>query len=332
MPSAATLLLLASSSVAGFQLCRHSSVVLHPPRCCRAVLSEADSGQPRPRNVEVCHLNEEGKIDECEVVSEDELPKMLGLAQATKLLDELRAQVKTDAKARRGYQGGGCLLDSKEGQTLVFGVPSGASSASNAPSSAETAAAAGAEAEGAEAEGRGGADETFYTLADWSVCLDEQSCEVPDDVLLRALGPDRAPVVKRSTGGEGCSIEAMLPEEGADHPPPISDQDAATPAGTAPPGCPELKPRFHLHFGAGRLGMGLVVPAISSSGIPFAVVQRPKPRCAAPLSSLCIYTRMEYSWFASGSVLPCVSPLSPYVSPPAQAEVSRGHERGSPAP
>ena len=39
---------------------------------------------------------------------------------------------------------------------------------------------------------------------------------------------------------------------------------------------PSIDSRFHLHFGAGRLGMGLVVPAISASGIPFAVVQRPK--------------------------------------------------------
>ena len=38
------------------------------------------------------------------------------------------------------------------------------------------------------------------------------------------------------------------------------------------------KARFHVHFGAGRLGMGLVVPAVAASGMPFAVVQRPKPR------------------------------------------------------
>ena len=46
----------------------------------------------------------------------------------------------------------------------------------------------------------------------------------------------------------------------------------------SPPGTYGLQARFHLHFGAGRLGMGLVVPAISASGIPFGVVQRPKPR------------------------------------------------------
>ena len=36
--------------------------------------------------------------------------------------------------------------------------------------------------------------------------------------------------------------------------------------------------RLHLHFGAGRLGLGLIVPAVSASGVPFAVVQRPKAR------------------------------------------------------
>ena len=35
--------------------------------------------------------------------------------------------------------------------------------------------------------------------------------------------------------------------------------------------------RFHLHFGAGRLGLGLVIPAVAAQGIPFGVVQRPKP-------------------------------------------------------
>ncbi|CAN0215386.1 unnamed protein product, partial [Hapterophycus canaliculatus] len=34
--------------------------------------------------------------------------------------------------------------------------------------------------------------------------------------------------------------------------------------------------RFHVHFGAGRLGLGLVVGAIAESKTPFGVVQRPK--------------------------------------------------------
>ena len=37
-------------------------------------------------------------------------------------------------------------------------------------------------------------------------------------------------------------------------------------------GCP--KP-FHLHIGAGKLGLGLLVPAICRSGTPLAILQRP---------------------------------------------------------
>lgn len=34
---------------------------------------------------------------------------------------------------------------------------------------------------------------------------------------------------------------------------------------------------FHVHVGAGKLGLSLVVPAVSRSGIPFCVVDRPAP-------------------------------------------------------
>lgn len=34
--------------------------------------------------------------------------------------------------------------------------------------------------------------------------------------------------------------------------------------------------RFHVHFGAGRLGLGLVVGAIAKSNTPYSIVQRPK--------------------------------------------------------
>ncbi len=43
--------------------------------------------------------------------------------------------------------------------------------------------------------------------------------------------------------------------------------------------------RFHIHFGAGRLGLGLVVPALAASGISFAVVQRPQPKWAQIMES-----------------------------------------------
>ena len=32
---------------------------------------------------------------------------------------------------------------------------------------------------------------------------------------------------------------------------------------------------FHVHFGAGRLGLGLVLPALQGSKVPFAILQRP---------------------------------------------------------
>jgi len=37
------------------------------------------------------------------------------------------------------------------------------------------------------------------------------------------------------------------------------------------------RPQFHVHFGAGRLGLGLVVPAICQGKIPFALVNPPFP-------------------------------------------------------
>lgn len=42
---------------------------------------------------------------------------------------------------------------------------------------------------------------------------------------------------------------------------------------------------YHMHFGAGRLGLGLVVPAVCGSGVPFAVVQRPKQTWTAVFDS-----------------------------------------------
>ncbi|CAM9808776.1 unnamed protein product [Ectocarpus sp. 6 AP-2014] len=38
---------------------------------------------------------------------------------------------------------------------------------------------------------------------------------------------------------------------------------------------------FHVHIGAGRLGLGLVIPAIHASGKPYAIVQRPSRSWAA---------------------------------------------------
>jgi hypothetical protein len=95
-----------------------------------------------------------------------------------------------------------------------------------------------------------GADgETLFSLADYETCLADDICVVPDEIVDKAYGPDILEKIKAERGEEETAA--------------IPSQKAA---------------RFHVHFGAGRLGLGLVVPAIAASGVPFAVVQRPKPR------------------------------------------------------
>ena len=83
--------------------------------------------------------------------------------------------------------------------------------------------------------------EKFVTVKDWEDCMKESTCDVPADVLLRLAGPDAAQSLRPS----------------------LAD---------------DMGLRYHMHFGAGRLGMGLVVPALSASGVPFSIVQRPKPK------------------------------------------------------
>jgi hypothetical protein len=95
-----------------------------------------------------------------------------------------------------------------------------------------------------------GADgETLFSLADYETCLADDVCEVSDEIVDKAYGPDILEKIKAARGEEDT---ASIPSAKA--------------------------ARFHVHFGAGRLGLGLVVPAIAASGVPFAVVQRPKPR------------------------------------------------------
>ena len=38
---------------------------------------------------------------------------------------------------------------------------------------------------------------------------------------------------------------------------------------------PDVSKSLHVHFGAGRLALGLVIPALEASGRPFAIIQRP---------------------------------------------------------
>lgn len=43
----------------------------------------------------------------------------------------------------------------------------------------------------------------------------------------------------------------------------------------------DTKTGYHIHFGAGRLGLGLVLPALHESGVPFAILQRPSKQWAS---------------------------------------------------
>jgi len=170
-------------------------------RCPAAVGLDGGGGKTR-RTFELCAMNDDGEIDECEVVSEGDLPRLLGEEKAVRVLND-------PASAELFF-----------GKRVVTKAP-----------------------------GKGARDDAKFTLTEWSEleeCLNDEECEVPEDVLLKAMGPDSPALLEQmSRDDEGAQSK---------------------------------KPRFHLHFGAGRLGMGLVVPAISASGIPFAVVQRPKPK------------------------------------------------------
>ena len=68
----------------------------YPRRCGVAVLEAVEEivtvpeVGPATRRIEVCHLNTDGEIEECEIVEEGELPLVLGLDQAARVLNEQR--------------------------------------------------------------------------------------------------------------------------------------------------------------------------------------------------------------------------------------------------
>lgn len=178
---------------------------VHSIERARGITMAEEDLQPPKATVELCMVNDDFEIEECEVMMREDLPKVLGFAQAAKVLnDPMSANV-------------------------VFGkrVVDDSASSKDGTKVGEV-----------------------FTLADWRVCLDENTCEIPNDVLLKGLGPDAPGLLREKMREADGSITASSQRES----------------------------HFHLHFGAGRLGMGLVVPAISASGVPFAVVQRPKRR------------------------------------------------------
>jgi len=171
----------------------------------RRITLKEEAAQPQKPTVELCMVNDDFEIEECEVMMREDLPKVLGFAQAAKVMNDPMS-----ANVVFGKRVADETANSKEGSKVG----------------------------------------EVFTLADWQVCLDEDECEIPNDVLLKGLGPDASDLL-REKKGEGDAKDSTTAQQ---------------------------KKYFHLHFGAGRLGMGLVVPAISASGVPFAVVQRPKRR------------------------------------------------------
>lgn len=183
-----------------------------PPRCMLAprlfranTCMASDGPDTKGNTFELCVLDDSGMIDECLIVSEDELPEHFDPEQ----IDKLRAG-EDDLIFINGKRGS-CSKKVDESPDIL-------------------------------------------TLAEVRKCVDDEECEIPNDVMLKALGPDARQVISDITGRE-VTVSADASNRG-------SDSDT----------------RYHLHFGAGRLGMGLVVPAIAASGIPFAVIQRAKPR------------------------------------------------------
>ena len=149
-------------------------------------MAAASLQDSEPRTIEVCEVNEEGRISECEVLDLNELDSEFGsnrLSSDPEAADELFFEMTTTDDERERVQ---LTLDDWQKQKLT---------------------------------------ESGEVLP-----------EVTEDALQKALGPE--------------SVSA--------------DES-----------------RLHLHFGAGRLGLGLVLPAVSASGVPFAAVQRLKARWMA---------------------------------------------------
>ena len=231
---------------------------LAPPSYRGGVRLCAQGEGESSRVLEICRLDTFGDIIECDVVSAEELTELVSADEACRILNSP--------------------------DDLVFAVE-------------------GLTADSGEAGG--GKEPTFLTIADWKACLTEDNCQVPKDVMLRVYGPDaeRQRKLREEQRASAALAGSGRLEEGDDDDDDDDDDNDGgdegeeerggkkAGAGAAPPYReraanedttalvePNEKPRFHVHFGAGRLGMGLVVPAISASGVPFAVVQRPKKK------------------------------------------------------
>ena len=199
------------------------------------------------RQFNICHMDASGEITECEILDESTLVERLGPRAAKRVLED------------------------PAGSELFFGLP--------------VAGESGADGTVLTKEG-----EALFTKEDWARCLNDETCVVPDDVLLRGWGPDLGREIaldQPATPADSARLALLDQIE-------TTKQELATAEAAAAEASKRLdgllaqvaelddqrasSGRLHLHFGAGRLGMGLVVPAIAASGVPFTIIQRPKPR------------------------------------------------------
>mmetsp|Transcript_66808 Transcript_66808/g.150906 ORF Transcript_66808/g.150906 Transcript_66808/m.150906 type:complete len:807 (-) Transcript_66808:273-2693(-) len=220
---------------------------------------EAAEAEPQDQLYELCRLDASGMIDECEVLFESELAGRIGEKRATRIIEN----------------------KSGDESELLFSLP--------ADSFATSKSSAAADLEEGAQEADEARDDVIFTVADWQICLADDMCQVPEDVLLKAFGPDVAQKIADKRGTENVpeimeklKLKCVEDKNSDDECLPDEITKAAEALGKVQAqgddAEEEIDSRYHVHFGAGRLGMGLVVPAIAASGIPFAVVQRPKRR------------------------------------------------------
>lgn len=74
--------------------------------------------------------------------------------------------------------------------------------------------------------------------------------------------------------GEVTAVTALMDKEHANFLP-IGQRVQALRMANLAPGPPRPITKLHVHFGAGKLGMGLLLPALHASGLPFCLVDGP---------------------------------------------------------
>ena len=226
------------------------------------------------RSLEICSVTANGEIEECRIVTAHDLSEMVGKDEARRVLNS------PDLKSED-------LLFAVPPSLFVNGDESNNSNCQESSSKMIDSTHPSKEK-----------TNKLFTIADWEACLVDDTCKVPTDILLRAFGPDVAEKAQLRENVEGKSSRVLgeePPEERRQNSQQFlveremkmredvteskkkhaldleeNERESVVPIHL------REKPRFHVHFGAGRLGIGLVVPAIAASGIPFAVVQRPK--------------------------------------------------------